>query len=339
MSGIQIGPQTLSNEVTTKQIETVLDFLIDKAIYAIMRSSNFMDILMASALAWKTENPRRKISAIDRGEVTALLFHYTCLQSVEQKKEVLKLLHLERSFLLFACMLYMNTMKKYVDLSNELVRLRINHKNTSDVLFQKRQFESAFQLTPESYSAYYEVALWHQNAVEFRAMIFSRYMKLVLKESARHFKLSKQTLDYNDLIQNLIVGVYKAIDKFDSSRGTITSYIQQWIMASKLQRSHEYGVAYYIPDSKKRAIAGGTSSINNMYVSLDEVDNEQRDDTIEEYEEANRIRRLAKRVDRLGLARYALGIQEALTPKEMESLKHIYAKVTSGSGYSGCCKV
>jgi len=336
---IYLNQQTLSNEVTTQQIESILDFLIGKAIVAIMRSSNFMDLIVASALAWKTENPRRKISHIERNEVTALLFHYTCLSSIEKKQEVLKRLHLERSFLLFACSLYIESMEQYIKDSNALVKLKESHKNSSAVAFRKKQLEAAFKLTPEAYNKFYEVKTWYDQAIQFRTMIFSRYLKLVIKESIKHYKLSKQTLDYNDLIQNLIVAVYKAIDKFDSTKGTITSYIQQWIMDAKLQKSHEYGIAYYIPDSKKRAIAAGNSSINNIYVPLEDIEKtEPHKATIEEFEEASRIRRLAKRVDKLGLARYSLGIQESLTPRELQNLRNIYSKLADAkTNYT--CKV
>ncbi len=328
LKSLYAAKQSLSNEVTSNQIETILDFLIAKAINAILVSSNFMDILMASALAWKTENPRRKISHIPRHEVTALLFHFLGASNPDEKRLILNQLHLERSFLLFACDQYLDWMVQYVDALN-----RLTVENSTETTLKKIQLETAFSLSSNAYSSYFEAKFWYEQAIEFRKMIFSRYLKLVMKESSALYKRSKQNLDYKDIFQNLVVAVYKAIDKFDSKKGTITSYIKEWMLDAKSSRTHEYGLAYYIPIAKKRQIAAGNSTINNIYVPLDDIELEQtQSDGIEEFEEANRIRRLAKRVDPKGLGRHALAIQESLTPKEIGRLKNIYQRISNVSG-------
>lgn len=135
----------------------------------------------------------------------------------------------------------------------------------------------------------------------------------------------------DDVAQNFILALSKAIDKCDVDKGTLTSYIKAWMQDARntVNFSHEYGTAYSLPSSKKRDIARDLSNVNNISLSIDseEVqelhsDHDTEADAVSRHV-VNRVRRLSKAADPLGLGRLALRITEVLSPKELSLLEKL----------------
>jgi hypothetical protein len=136
--------------------------------------------------------------------------------------------------------------------------------------------------------------------------------------------------DIEDLAQNFSLAVNKAIDKCDAQQGTLTSYIKNWIKDAKgnPQLRGEYGIAYTIPASQRRAMVQSTNNkAVNISVSIDdeELQGLRSESNIEEEYERKRtidlVRVLAKRADPTGISRMFLGIGEILLPEELRQLE------------------
>jgi uncharacterized protein YejL (UPF0352 family) len=166
-------------------------------------------------------------------------------------------------------------------------------------------------------------------------MIMEKYMRFVMMEAQMFHKQQREhnphlNFDIEDLAQNFSLAVNKAIDKCDAQQGTLTSYIKNWIKDAKgnPQLRGEYGIAYTIPASQRRAMAQSTNNkAVNISVSIDdeELQGLRSESNIEEEYERKRtidlVRVLAKRADPTGISRMFLGIGEILLPEELRQLE------------------
>ena len=134
-----------------------------------------------------------------------------------------------------------------------------------------------------------------------------------------------------------MAAITKAIDKYDSSKGALTSYINYWILNaqtySNTNYGNEYGVAYTIPQVQKRNVQGTKATQVNFSVSLDAITSGEGEDEeidlkgflvgddgvdkkIEAAQEASILMFLIKSADPLGLARLYLDLDEYISRKE-----------------------
>src|SRR5690606_36939465 len=124
-----------------------------------------------------------------------------------------------------------------------------------------------------------------------------------------------------------------AIDKYDSNKGALTSYINWWILNAQTCNTseHEYGIAYVVPQSHRKKIAEKSTGYLNHSVSLDDLVNEESSknlhsligdgyDVAEDFERGETSRMimyLAKHADINGCARLTLDIGEYFSPEEL----------------------
>ena len=147
--------------------------------------------------------------------------------------------------------------------------------------------------------------------------------------------------DFEDVYQNFLTAITKAVDKYDCSKGALTSYINYWVLnaqtCSNTDHGHEYGIAYTIPPLQRKQMALGDKSNVNFSVSLDKpmateggdavslkdylVGDAGVDLKIEHQQEIDRVRYLAKCADIKGLARLYLDLDEVFSGKELRNMK------------------
>jgi hypothetical protein len=92
------------------------------------------------------------------------------------------------------------------------------------------------------------------------------------KQAHTYCKQKGTNFDFDDVQQSLMAAITKALDKYDSSKGALTSYINYWILNALTYASadygHEYGVSYLIPQTQKKAVQGTKAEQVNFSVSL-----------------------------------------------------------------------
>jgi hypothetical protein len=177
---------------------------------------------------------------------------------------------------------------------------------------------------------------------EFRNGIISNYIRHAYKHAKAYCSNKNRNFDFNDVHQNLLTAVTKAVDKYDSSKGAMTSYINFWIlnaMTSNLEHGHEYGIAYTIPHTQRKALVDGMSTEVNFSVSLEQqitsdgeegngntvlshmVGDQGADVTLENRQELDMVRYLSKHADIRGIARLYMDIDEFFSEKEKERMR------------------
>lgn len=322
--------ESITKRYSSNQLISVLDDLIYKAIYSIILHTNFLDELFGVLLCWYSGAHRRKISSLSKDVVLFLLFRFLYESEVDRKFHILKSARLERNILFYFISLFLETGKQYRPLSVKCVQVKLTKRFS--MRWKMSLIEDTLFCHGNLFAAYNQVDFWYKESIEFKHQIMEKYMRHAVMQANRYHKMNKRS-DLDDIIQNYLLAVSKAIDKFDSKKGTLTSYINQWLLnaQSYSDSGHEYGIAYSIPVSIKKikALSKKNNTVNISASLQDESVKKEveivssgftPEEEVEQKSEVSRIRLLAKYADPKGLGRIKLGIEEVLSAKEMKKL-------------------
>ncbi len=317
-------------------IQTVLDELIYRALEPIMLHSNTFDSQVCYLLNLAATNKKRKISALPRQRFLDILVKYLIVDTRAQKHELLKKAKIERVFLYKFVVKWLERTRGYQEMYHQYMLCK--RGNQKDILGSKLQTieRSLGFKTDTLFCAIHTANDYIQSAREFRNAIVAKYLKHAFKE-AKKFVDMNPTSDYEfeDVYQNFISAVGHAIDRYDSSKGALTSYINFWLLHERTSNPFEfqYGVAYSIPQAAKRTMINGNYSDSNFSVSMDSKNSEgvsiqdvvadQRrnaEEVIERTQTLNRLKKLAKYADPTGIGRLYLDIDEIFFTKEIRIL-------------------
>lgn len=310
--------------LTGDNIQTVLDNLLYRALYPIVRHTKIFDTQIQHVLARITINKKRKLVSIDRDIAIALLCNALVEEDFALKFALIEQVKIERSIIHRFIDLVMKDIEIYyqlyisnlakpnkiIDAKLEAFRVNFGAKSVDDLFVIRSQVNDFI-------AEYYK----------YRNSIVDHYIKFSHKVS-NNFKQTKNNFDSNDVFQNFLSAVTKAIDKYDSSKGALTSYINYWILNAKTcnSSSSEYGIAYTIPHSKKKEKVSNKKYVNfSTSLDSDEILNIEHSDDIHqdtEREEENKIvQYLIKTIDRHGCLRLTLDIEEYFSAKELDTMR------------------
>lgn len=324
-----------TSNLTGGQIQEALDFLIYKGLEPVVRYSTIFDIQVSHLLGVAATNRKRKISALPREEFVNNLCNVLMSTDPDVRLNLLANSRIERGFVyrflvgfLAACEGYSALYTRYLTsasyqeqqtLGKQLAAIERHVGFTRDHLFSTLRI----------------VEQYLGLAYEFRNNIVNQYLKHAYKQAHTFCKQKVGTFNFNDLYQTLMAAIIKAIDKYDSSRGALTSYINYWILNamtySNTSFGYEYGVAYSIPQLQRKTIQGDRHAEVNFSVSLDQLIGAEDESTdlknflvgdpgvdvkLEESDELDTILYLIKKADSNGLVRLYNDIDEFFSDSE-----------------------
>ena len=340
-SGDTMGSESEVN-LTGGQIQQALDFLIYEALRPLVEYSNLFDMQVAHLLCAAASNKKRKLSALPREEFLSNLAGALSETDRAIKFETLRNAKIERCFVYNFVVNFIKAADDYEERYAELLVCCDNRKAVSleqsmaateaGLGFSRKSLLPALRIA----SSYIDLAY------EFRNKIVCQYIKHAYKQAAALCKTQGRTFSKKDVRQNLLLAVTKALDKYDCSRGALTSYINFWILSAMTYSSsthgHEYGIAYTVPQSVRKEMVAGSSTAVNFSVSLDKAfqgeDGEGEtllshlegdcgiDVELERREDIDSILRLVKQSDsQQGLARLYLDLSEHIDEAEMKVMR------------------
>lgn len=309
--------ESLKQNYTSFQLLSTLDDLQFKAVCSVIKCSNFVDRVLAQTLAYNVINPRRKVSSIPKAKYHGLVFAYLATTDVKTKIKIFKRLRLERSLVFFIVNTFCTKILPFTP------NKEVSHNTI--LFFSLTQIDTAWYNAREAH-------YWITKAHEFKNMIIEKYMRLIVNEATNFYKMNKSSgtvFDLDEITQNFFIATARAIDKCDAQRGTLTTYVLNWIKDAKTNSEcrGEYGIAYNIPQSFRRQIASKSVNSVNIATSIDAslddlfVTNGSPEHERMHSESMYRIQRIAKKVDPIGLGRFSLNIDEVLSPREIKLLR------------------
>lgn len=320
-------------------IQIVLDDLIYNSLQPIVLFSTCFDSQITYILAKAGYNNKRKHSALDRDKFISALVKYHVVEDRHKKFEVLKKSKIERFFLFSFLSNWLAATKNYKKLYSEFIVAKGNNKNKLDIELQS--IESLVGINRDKLFCVIQIVESYKNAAEeFRNAIVTKYLKHAWKEAKKFMDMNKsRSFNFDDIYQNFVSAVSHAVDRYDSSKGALTSYINFWILREKTSDtfSFENGVAYSVPQGVKTQMAKGNYADQNFSVSLQQETedggslsdmlpdtNLTPEQSIEASQHIDRIRKLAKLVDPQGLGRLYLDIDEYFSKRELkQATKHM----------------
>ena len=333
-----------TDNLTGGQIQDILDTLILQAVSPIVRGSDSFDMQIGYVLSSTARNKKRKLSSLDRDEAIDKMCQFLVTQDRAEKVTLVSEMRLERGFIYNFVVNFLKEVEGYCDLYHELL--------VSTDAAEAAQIERKL-LTLEESVGCSRSHLFHtmksagdylRLAYKFRNIIVMQYVKHSFKQARSYVKMKGKNFDFRDVSQNFLTAVTKAVDKYDSSKGALTSYINWWLLnaqtTSNSAHGHEYGIAYTIPQLQKKALAEKSNKAKsvNFGISLDKMVGKNGEETpfsqyiagdasVEEdllaSEELDNIRSLAKHADIRGVARLYLDIDEVFSNKERKRMLEV----------------
>lgn len=325
-----------TSNLTGGQIQEALDFLIYKGLEPIIRYSQVFDIQIAHLLSVAATNKKRKISALDREDFITRLCNALTTGDADHKLELLSKSKIERSFVYSFLVNFLKETEGYIELYTSYLTCPDIHERKSLDL-RLKAIERTVGFTRDHLFPTLNICQKYVDlAYAFRNSIVEQYLKHGYKQTHAFCNQKTGNFDFKDVYQSLMAAITKAIDKYDSSLGALTSYINYWILNaqsySNANYGHEYGIAYTIPQSQKRNIQGTEAQQVNFSVSLDTTiaDSDEEgsdlkrfligsagvDEQLEHSQETNILLYLMKSADSTGIARLYLDIDEYMSRKE-----------------------
>jgi hypothetical protein len=306
--------------LTGGDIQTVLDNLLYRALEPIVLNTSIFDTQIVHILSRITVNKKRKLVSVDRSKAISLLAKALTETKCSVKFSLIVQSKIER------CIIHRFINIVLVDL-NHFDALYKQNLTKRDLKIEERMLVIASSLGVRDYEKLFcvkaQVTEFIGAYFTYRNSIVDHYVKFTHKVS-NSFRTSKlNNYDKGDVLQNFLSAVTKAIDKYDSSKGALTSYINYWLLNAQTcnSNSSEYGIAYTLPHGKKRGKVDDKSCVNfSMSLDSDELLNmahyDNAHENLERMEENSIIQYLTKMVDRKGCIRLTMDIDEYYTKKE-----------------------
>ncbi len=330
------------DSLTGGQIQNILDFLILESVAPIIRNSDVFDIQLVNLLAVTARNRKRKLSALPREEFIDELCQALAVNNRSRKVEIISQAKIERGFIykfvvnfLEQCKGYEKQYHEYLTEPNAKIReslsLRLEAVEKS-LGFSRDRLYSSIKVSQDYLELMYE----------FRNVVVSNYIRFAYQQAKMYTGQKGENFNFNDVYQNFLVIITKAIDKYDASKGALTSYIKWWVLNAQTTNNpshgHEYGIAYTLPQIQKKSLA--TNEANgtqvNFSISLNKLVGKKGEETefgasikgsegaeheLEQRQELDQVRYLIKKADIRGMARLSLEIDEIFSEKEKRQMK------------------
>lgn len=329
------------DNLTGEQIQIILDLFLYKALEPVVIHSTLFDTQVSYLLNLTTGNRKRKISSIERETVIELLASYLVVTDRREKFEIIRSARIERSFIHTFLSRFQSHNSTFLDRYRAYMLMTNQKQRAAErELLDNMARQAGCNTREDLYRIMSLVDGYLHNFYSYRAVVVNHYVKRASKQAASYIDTNpSMNYDFKDVRQNILKAVLIAIDKYDSDRGPLTSYINWWELNALTcgTDEHEYGIAYTIPQTQRKKLANGTSGEVNFSVSLDGMANDDDessernlhntvttedkiDQDIERSETDDVIRYLVKAVDYRGTARLNLDIGEYFTADEVEKM-------------------
>jgi hypothetical protein len=324
--------------LTGGQIQEVMDGLLYHCLAPIIKYTDAFDQQLTYMVHLIISNKKRRPYSCEKDNALTYIVKSLHCTDRDTKIDLVRKLKLERNFVYmfiqkFVERYYRPYMKLYAEFINgseqaraklEILCKEVGCKNRTDMY---RVLTHCNRYLPE-FKSYF------QSIVNDYLLFCTQQAKVSLTAS------NGRNYDFGDLKQNFLRNVIVAINKYDCGRGALTGYIKFWIMNARTSGAseHEYGIAYIVPQTKRRDIANGCTHDVNFSISLDQQSDEEDgeglhdkigglteelDGEMDTSRKVNRLALLAKSADPYGVARLVMDLPEVFTPEETEKMRSI----------------
>lgn len=287
--------EDLQENLSSNQIAETLDDLMFKFMEKVILNTDYVEYVITELIIHIFTDARRKFSRTPKKELQDALFSFIVCSNKAMKPKLLRDLRLERT-------VYFKILENFTKLANEYIEelpACLKAGKPSDKIIEIER--AAHSINSNFYSVCVGTLFWSKRIYDFRNMIVQKYVRLARVEANKAASATGLNISVDDLHRGLINAIFKGINKYDQTTGTLTDCIKWWFKDAVTNQSyHEEGVAYTIPSQiRKKMLGSGVVNIsepigpNTMKIT----DEESVSKTMEQEEEHIVIANIACRVD------------------------------------------
>lgn len=305
--------------LSSHQYLSGLDKLLMQACSPIVEHTSFFEGFLAKILAWQYTNSRRKASSSEKADLATNITFFLISSSLKAKMYYLSKMKLDRGILSEGIRSWLALADDYHQVVTDP---RFLEQDVEKSLLREHEFESKCQLRPghSLFGPLQQVRLWHDRYNQFKSMILEKYTRKCLMQAQQDYEeFFKRSIQLDDIVQVYLFYAVRAIEKCDTTKGVLSTYVSDWLRHAKQQVTKQHG---------ERTGKSGEYSIWTT-VSLDNLDVDSIDLSVSNAFEENtasdilRLRQIAKIFDPLGIGRLVLGIQDVLSEKDQALLQSL----------------
>lgn len=303
--------EVISDNLTSLQYLQTLDFFLWRALEPIHADCpSLFNNYLAKVVATQTNKPSTKFTSLtseERGKLPVLLFNAVTATEPKKAHEYVRNMHINRGLLFGLLSLFLNSLRPYEELHTPLVTMNpVIRRSKMWVIERSVGLRHGASL----YAVIQQVRYWHDKARWFKELIMQKYIRLALNHARATYKDYNHFVDLDDIAQTYLVTVSRSIDRCDSRQGVLTTFITNWF---KSARSEVSDMAKGQTDQSYDSMTddNGDSVSDIIGFCLPDTSSE----TVEH------IAWIAKKIDKHGYVRAALGIPEYLTEAQVRTLK------------------
>jgi hypothetical protein len=272
--------ERISNNLSSKQIITILNELLYAAAEPLFYHSSLMRELILQATLQTQRDHRRKISVHSKEITTGLILYGVMNHDFNS----IKLCGMDRGLIFKAATIVYDYLYQAIKLEQQLLtkpRSRKLRLQMEDIAF--RTGINTNLLTP----LYRWVHTYYQMYRTFKEQITEKYIRFARSEANRAQANTQLFVDTHDLFKNYLLAVDRAIDKCDADSGTLTHYIQQWMLSARSspEFDHQYSTSFTVPANVRKDREREGRVIGNLATSIDEkhyeIPDEDADDRLQ----------------------------------------------------------
>jgi hypothetical protein len=315
------------NNLTAYHIQKILDNLLLCCLKPIFLNTELGKLQVINVLSWTIRNKRGKISSVPLDKQHSKLFNALLTNDKHKTLSIYMDTLIDRYVGITLVSNFLDKTEGYSYLYNLFMA---NGTEELDIRLQAIE-ESVSAERDTLYMTIQNVKGFYGFLTRFKSTIVSNYIGLCYKTANGIVEKNlernvRMVVDKNDLEQDLVKEVIKAIDKFDYRKGALTSYIKHWLRHAEQskQSKHKYGLAFDTPNTKNYSTYSYSVSLTDVseYISC----KEDAFKKIEEEQEEEIILAISQVADPVGVMRLNLGISEYLSKEHLLIMKRQMAE-------------
>lgn len=259
--------ERLQLNLSSHQTISILDKLLQTALQPIFFATQCYKDWSVELLNYLFLDGKRKISTLEFQEQADILFSMILAKAPEQRFLHFQALRLNRGVSFhFAFKLtelarpYHRSLAAYVNHNLLPKKQQITPQAMDRLQTLQEELTKVEQLLGGNRTvldpALQAVSWFIEQASTYRSMIAEKYYRLAYRDAMRAWTATQVTADMDDLYSNYLMAVGRAIDRFDSHKGTLTDYLLRWLKNASVNSlfDHQYRQAYTMPSTRRRQL-------------------------------------------------------------------------------------
>lgn len=239
-------PQRIDDNLSSRQQFLVLDSMLLRALEPLAATTpTYLESvaeIMASAVF-----ARRKLDADARSACFAAFFATDRVSAVEAIVEA----NVDRGYALSYLSKVLDIGTRFETAHVEVARHR-NGRVEAKYMSDLSQCSASLGNDPLIVPALRTARYWYDATIDFRDQIVEKYYRLTVQNAYRAARKQPASIEARDVFSAGIVSACRAIERFDSRSGVLTTYLARWLRGSSTGTGvQSIGRAYSVKSRKK----------------------------------------------------------------------------------------